>query len=546
MKELEQVLAQCIDDICLGRASIEDCLERYPRWRQELGPLLELAVRLPPAPDMRPSSEFRARARLALQQEIRHSKASVWRKALDRTLPLRRVLPVPMLALSALLLVLLASGGLTYAAQDSLPGQALYPIKTSTEHILLLVTFNSARKAEYHLELAERRVQEMVELASMGQPPGTDVVQAVAAQVDAALAEVRSLGPDRARAVLNELSEEIGQRQALLGQGTTQPPESLAQTRVVWQRGQIIAQGLAEDPNGPAAEASVQAAIREAEVKGPVSNVDPLEVAGLVVRIQPGASVRGELQLGKEARVKGRFIETDTLQASSVEVAESASEDEEDSRPGSASSSRSERDDNDPRPVAQPTPRPDDSDRSPAAASTPGVKSPGDNDSRTEGADSAEAPRGNDNSDGKSAGAQESRRTRIELRGVITREEPLTIARRIVVIDDSTEVQGTPRVGLIAEVEGYTNSDGSIQATEIKVERLARKTEVRGTVVSLAPLTVGSTVVVLVPSAEVKGELSIGVNVRAEGTFQADGRFLASTVKVNGPKENKGKGNSNR
>ncbi len=544
MKELEQVLAECIDDIRLGRASVDDCLERYPRLRQELGPLLDMAVRLPPAPDERPSSEFRARARLALQQEISRSKAPRWRKVLGR------MLPVPALALTAFSLVFLA-GGLTYAAQDSLPGQALYPVKTGTERLLLLVTLNSARRAEYHLELAERRVQEMVELTSMGQPPGTDAVQAVAAQVDAALAEVRSLGPDRARAVLNELSEEIGQRQALLGQaglqGATQSPDPLAQTQVVWQRGQIIAQGLAEDPNGPAAEASVQAAIREAEVRGPVSNVDPLEVAGLVVRISPGASVRGELQLGKEARVKGRFLETDTLQASSVEVAESASEGEEGPQPGSEATIRQERDDDDRRPVARPTPRQDDSDRTPVTAGATGTSGPDDNDSGHEG-ESVAVKGGEADSDSSDEreSPQANRRSRIELRGVITREEPLTIARRIVVIDDSTEVQGTPRVGLIAEVEGYTNGDGSIQATEIKVERLAKKTEVRGTVISLAPLTVGSTLVIVAADAEVKGQLAIGVNVRAEGIFQPDGRFLASVVKVNGPKENKGKGNSNR
>jgi len=49
----------------------------------------------------------------------------------------------------------------TVAAQDSLPGEALYGLKTATEQVKLVAAFSDESKAAVHLEIAARRAEEM-------------------------------------------------------------------------------------------------------------------------------------------------------------------------------------------------------------------------------------------------------------------------------------------------------------------------------------------------------------------------------------------------
>ncbi len=55
-----------------------------------------------------------------------------------------------------------------YAAQFSLPGDALYPVKTSLEQTQLGLSLNAARQAELQLEFAQRRLDEVAALIEEG------------------------------------------------------------------------------------------------------------------------------------------------------------------------------------------------------------------------------------------------------------------------------------------------------------------------------------------------------------------------------------------
>jgi hypothetical protein len=59
-EQLNQILEECLQAIASGRASLDDCLQRYPDLREELEPLLSLAVALYDMPAPAPSAEFRA------------------------------------------------------------------------------------------------------------------------------------------------------------------------------------------------------------------------------------------------------------------------------------------------------------------------------------------------------------------------------------------------------------------------------------------------------------------------------------------------------
>ena len=74
------------------------------------------------------------------------------------------VILVIVLTLSAI------GGGTAYAAQDSLPGDPLYPVKLGTEQIRMILPGDDVVKAERALSFAERRVGEMEALVEKGRP----------------------------------------------------------------------------------------------------------------------------------------------------------------------------------------------------------------------------------------------------------------------------------------------------------------------------------------------------------------------------------------
>jgi hypothetical protein len=69
----------------------------------------------------------------------------------------------------AVVVTLLAVGtGTAYAAQDSLPGDALYQVKLGTEQVMMLLSGDDVTRAERALSFVERRVREMETLAEKG------------------------------------------------------------------------------------------------------------------------------------------------------------------------------------------------------------------------------------------------------------------------------------------------------------------------------------------------------------------------------------------
>ncbi|MBI5155998.1 hypothetical protein HZA45_01850 [Candidatus Peregrinibacteria bacterium] len=64
--------------------------------------------------------------------------------------------------------VLVAGSGITYAAESSLPGDVLYPVKDVTERLRGTLAVNAKAKAEWHSTLALRRLEEGETLAAQG------------------------------------------------------------------------------------------------------------------------------------------------------------------------------------------------------------------------------------------------------------------------------------------------------------------------------------------------------------------------------------------
>jgi len=63
---------------------------------------------------------------------------------------------------------LLAGGGTAMAADNSMPGNPLYPVKLATEQVRLALTRSDIGKAELYATLADRRIVEIAYMVNKG------------------------------------------------------------------------------------------------------------------------------------------------------------------------------------------------------------------------------------------------------------------------------------------------------------------------------------------------------------------------------------------
>jgi len=79
------------------------------------------------------------------------------------SLPFRRAFALAALS------IFIIGGGVSYAAEGSLPGDLLYPVKVrGTEPVRTLLAFSNEAKAELQIQFVERRLAETEKLVSLG------------------------------------------------------------------------------------------------------------------------------------------------------------------------------------------------------------------------------------------------------------------------------------------------------------------------------------------------------------------------------------------
>ena len=245
----EDIIANCIDEIQAGKCTLEDCLARYPSLSDELRPLLKIAMGIQPEAAT-PSPQFRQRARIRLLQAMQAPAANRGRAGLDifgwlkPPAPGRR-LGYALIVATVVWALIVAGGTTVHASQDSLPDDTLYPVKTAVENLRLAVARTPEARASLHLELAERRVQEVAAQSSLGRTMSTSALEEVAVQTDAAIREIGSIPPEDSKALVGELSQSTVNQQVALGQISEAAPEAaqpaLQQALDAARRGNLIA-----------------------------------------------------------------------------------------------------------------------------------------------------------------------------------------------------------------------------------------------------------------------------------------------------------------
>lgn len=245
MNRKEEILAKCIDEVLSGRSTVEDYLLRYPKLRNELRPLLEVALSIQP-PEAVPSPEFRHRLRNRLLEVMGPAKIAKGRKEVTYGW-FTSVLSIKAVATLVLAFVVLMTGTTSvYAAQSSLPGDVLYPVKVGVEKLQIAVTVNPENKAYLHLKLAQRRIDEVAIQVSLNRSPDVSGLATLPAQTDAALREIEKAAPDDTSAFLSHLAESTINQQITLGSLLTVSLESghdtMQQAMNIVQRTNLIAQ----------------------------------------------------------------------------------------------------------------------------------------------------------------------------------------------------------------------------------------------------------------------------------------------------------------
>jgi hypothetical protein len=165
--------------------TVEECLRRYPEHARELKSLLETATATKKATAVQPTPEFRERARQQFYAALRQMPAQKKRAGFSWGGQPRWATVV-----AVVLAILLVSSGTVAAASGSMPDQPLYPVKRASEQVRLALTFSPLHRAELYARLADRRVLEIVYLASKNKP---EQVQRATQALDGHLARIADL-----------------------------------------------------------------------------------------------------------------------------------------------------------------------------------------------------------------------------------------------------------------------------------------------------------------------------------------------------------------
>ncbi len=165
---LAQELAECLDLIENSGASLEECLRRFPEDAAELATYLETVLQVHSFSELQPSESFSRNAASRLLAKLPdYPRKPVTRPAGRPVHPARLSRQLTWMTLITLFLIL-CTGVLTVKAADyALPGQMLYPVKTTVENTRLALS-NANNAVALNLQFSERRLAEAAQLEASG------------------------------------------------------------------------------------------------------------------------------------------------------------------------------------------------------------------------------------------------------------------------------------------------------------------------------------------------------------------------------------------
>ena len=196
--------------------------------------------------------------------------------------------------IAILIVVVIIFGGASataYAAQSALPGDALYPVKTSLEQTQISLANDAYNQAQLNLEFAQRRLNEIKELLSQGRTNDIDFASSefefyiqeamIASQL------VQSTDPERGAELNSLVSLALLDYASALRTVLIDAPDSV---KPVVERALLASQDAAGD---------------EVEIYGVVASISEteLEVDGVVYSITGLTEFKDSIQSGDTVKI---------------------------------------------------------------------------------------------------------------------------------------------------------------------------------------------------------------------------------------------------
>ena len=244
----EQSLEHCLQELA-RTDDVEASLQRYPQHADRLRPLLEMAQAtryyykdVPEAPGglavgreqmLAAAAQQRARGVSATSTSTTRS----WKMRLALSTRLIAVLLIVVLGTAAL------GSGVVWAAQDSLPGDLLYPVKLVTEDLRLALASGPANQVDLALQFVEERAGEVQALAAAGRPIPGGTVARMEGHIERALTQAAWAPDEETAGLLTQITARTRTQQQGLEQAQATAPQ---QTQARLERAVIACREGAE------------------------------------------------------------------------------------------------------------------------------------------------------------------------------------------------------------------------------------------------------------------------------------------------------------
>lgn len=227
---IAETLDKCIEAMRQGKTK-EECLALYPDAAPALAPLLEAAEYVRQAPKAEASEAAMRAGKVRLLQEAarlrtekKQKPARPWRRLsflASTTFALPQVRPLawaPVLSLLLALSLIFGSVTTAMAAGRSLPDEPLYPIKLAGEQVQLTLTLTPTARADLALSLTEKRLGEIATLSSLGRSVPALPIERLTTGTAETLAMIGRVDEDSMQPRLQRYIELLSEEQALLTQ----------------------------------------------------------------------------------------------------------------------------------------------------------------------------------------------------------------------------------------------------------------------------------------------------------------------------------------
>ncbi|MGB9669300.1 MAG: DUF5667 domain-containing protein [Anaerolineales bacterium] len=170
--KLDSIVAYCLEQVLNNGESIERVLAQFPQYSEEIRPLLESALWIEQQSHLYDlSSERMSFRKQNLLYQIRNDKkTSISKRWNPFPMPSWKRVYITIFTILLVLVILFGGigSGVALAAQSSLPGDLLYPVKITLENIPLTVVYDPLQRQQILLKNSQRRLQESETLLLLG------------------------------------------------------------------------------------------------------------------------------------------------------------------------------------------------------------------------------------------------------------------------------------------------------------------------------------------------------------------------------------------